>query len=258
MTETNESFFIILTVKYLPCLALSCLTRVMSLEAAAALMWRLGCLTVLVQSKALAKVPTDLKYTHQYLYQTLISCGVNNKIYNTQNGYLISLSNTSYLDMIKNWSTCLSASPFSGFQIKSSNSSITLLSASSPSMKWQMSFHFVYQCLQIQYVKFYILHCEATFQGLFWDFCLIPRPNTNFTLISKQSFLLGVINQGVEKGVLKIKYKSLHHFFCNSISIRSKLNHKHALKKPIAPSQFHKICQIKKYCIPVSKKFREI
>lgn len=38
MTETNESFFIILTVKYLPCLALSCLTRVMSLEAAAALM----------------------------------------------------------------------------------------------------------------------------------------------------------------------------------------------------------------------------
>lgn len=173
MTETNESFFIILTVKYLPCLALSCLTRVMSLEAAAALMWRLGCLTVLVQSKALAKVPTDLKYTHQYLYQTLISCGVNNKIYNTQNGYLLSLSNTSYLDMIKNWSTCLSASPFSGFQIKSSNSSITLLSASSPSRKWQMSFHFVYQCLQIQYVKFYILHCDSylprAFLGLLPD-----------------------------------------------------------------------------------------
>lgn len=91
---------------------------------------------------------------------------------------------------------------------------------------------------------FYIV--TATFQGLFWDFCLIPRPNTNFTLISKQSFLLGVINQGVEKGVLKIKYKLLHQLFCNSISIRSKLNHKHALKKPIAPSQFHKICQIKK------------
>ena len=70
-----------------------CLTRVMSLEAAAALMWRLGCLTVLVQSKALAKVPTDLKYTHksQYLYHTLISCGVKNK-YNTQNGYLFSSS----------------------------------------------------------------------------------------------------------------------------------------------------------------------
>jgi len=35
-------------------------TRVMSLEAAAALMCRLGCLTVLVQSKARENVPTDL------------------------------------------------------------------------------------------------------------------------------------------------------------------------------------------------------
>lgn len=32
----------------------------MSLEAAAALMCKLGCLTVLVQSRALANVPTDL------------------------------------------------------------------------------------------------------------------------------------------------------------------------------------------------------
>lgn len=37
------------------------LTRVISLDAAAALMCKLGCLTVLVQSNALAKVPTDLK-----------------------------------------------------------------------------------------------------------------------------------------------------------------------------------------------------
>lgn len=32
-----------------------------SLDAAAALIWRLGCLTELLQSKALANVPTDLK-----------------------------------------------------------------------------------------------------------------------------------------------------------------------------------------------------
>lgn len=37
------------------------LTRVISLDAAAALMCKLGCLTVLVQSNALANVPTDLK-----------------------------------------------------------------------------------------------------------------------------------------------------------------------------------------------------
>ena len=37
------------------------LTIVMSLEAAAALICKLGCRTVLVQSKALAKVPTDLR-----------------------------------------------------------------------------------------------------------------------------------------------------------------------------------------------------
>ena len=37
------------------------LTSVTSLEAAAALMWRLGWRTVLVQSNARAKVPTDLK-----------------------------------------------------------------------------------------------------------------------------------------------------------------------------------------------------
>lgn len=49
------------------------LTRVISLEAAAALMWRLGCLTVLVQSKALAKVPTDLKPKRK-------QCSVSNKV----------------------------------------------------------------------------------------------------------------------------------------------------------------------------------
>ena len=40
----------------------------MSLEAAAALMCKLGCLTVLVQSNALANVPTDLKgkYHHSW------------------------------------------------------------------------------------------------------------------------------------------------------------------------------------------------
>lgn len=36
------------------------LTKVISLEAAAALMCRLGCRTELLQSKALANVPTDL------------------------------------------------------------------------------------------------------------------------------------------------------------------------------------------------------
>lgn len=40
-----------------------CLTKVISLEAAAALMWRLGCRTELLQSKALANVPTDLRGT---------------------------------------------------------------------------------------------------------------------------------------------------------------------------------------------------
>lgn len=39
------------------------LTRVMSLEAAAALMCRLGCRTELLQSRARAKVPTDLGRT---------------------------------------------------------------------------------------------------------------------------------------------------------------------------------------------------
>ena len=34
----------------------------MSREAAAALMCKLGCLTELLQSRALANVPTDLKY----------------------------------------------------------------------------------------------------------------------------------------------------------------------------------------------------
>lgn len=38
------------------------LTRVMSLEAAAALMCKLGCLTELLQSKALANVPTALSW----------------------------------------------------------------------------------------------------------------------------------------------------------------------------------------------------
>lgn len=40
------------------------LTKVMSLEAAAALMWRLGCRTELLQSKARANVPTELWDTH--------------------------------------------------------------------------------------------------------------------------------------------------------------------------------------------------
>lgn len=39
----------------------SVLTSVMSLEAAAALMWRLGCRMELLQSRARAKVPTALK-----------------------------------------------------------------------------------------------------------------------------------------------------------------------------------------------------
>lgn len=38
-----------------------CCTSVMSLEAAAALMCRLGCRTELLQSRARANVPTDLK-----------------------------------------------------------------------------------------------------------------------------------------------------------------------------------------------------
>lgn len=37
------------------------LTKVMSLEAAAALMWRLGCRTELLQSNARANVPTELQ-----------------------------------------------------------------------------------------------------------------------------------------------------------------------------------------------------
>lgn len=40
--------------------ACSPLTKVMSREAAAALMCRLGCRTELLQSRALAKVPTEL------------------------------------------------------------------------------------------------------------------------------------------------------------------------------------------------------
>lgn len=39
------------------------LTRVISREAAAALMCKLGCFTELEQSSALANVPTDLKIT---------------------------------------------------------------------------------------------------------------------------------------------------------------------------------------------------
>ncbi len=62
-------------------------TRVMSLEAAAALMCKLGCLTEEEQSKARAKVPTDRATT-------------------------------------KNWSISRSHSPCSGVHIKTSNSSM--------------------------------------------------------------------------------------------------------------------------------------
>lgn len=44
--------------------------------------------------------------------------------------------------MIRNWSTCLSDSPFSGFQIRSSNSSIFLLSVSSPLWKKKVTINF--------------------------------------------------------------------------------------------------------------------
>jgi hypothetical protein len=42
------------------------LTNVMSRDAAAALMWRLGCFTELEQSRARANVPTDLEITRNW------------------------------------------------------------------------------------------------------------------------------------------------------------------------------------------------
>jgi len=70
------------------------LTNVISRDAAAALMWRLGCLTELEQSKARANVPTDL-------------------------------------DITRNWSICLSVRWCDGVQTKVSKSSRFRLSVSS-------------------------------------------------------------------------------------------------------------------------------
>jgi len=70
------------------------LTNVISRDAAAALMWRLGCLTELEQSRARANVPTDL-------------------------------------DITRNWSICLSVRWCDGVQTKVSKSSRFRLSVSS-------------------------------------------------------------------------------------------------------------------------------
>jgi len=51
----------------------ACLTRVMSLEAAAALMWRLGWRMELLQSRARANVPTALQHTHTHTHNHHLS-----------------------------------------------------------------------------------------------------------------------------------------------------------------------------------------
>lgn len=58
--QQRHVFFIIATHPTHVCCLCLYLTKVISLEAAAALIWRLGCRTELLQSKALANVPTDL------------------------------------------------------------------------------------------------------------------------------------------------------------------------------------------------------
>ena len=78
------------------------LTNVISRDAAAALMWRLGCLTELEQSKARANVPTDL-------------------------------------DITRNWSICLSVRWCDGVQTKVSKSSRFRLSASSEMQNTNMN-----------------------------------------------------------------------------------------------------------------------
>lgn len=52
-------------------------TSVMSREAAAALMCKLGCLTELLQSNARAKVPTALRTDHQIQHANLIMPSVS-------------------------------------------------------------------------------------------------------------------------------------------------------------------------------------
>ena len=49
------------------------LTKVMSLEAAAALIWRLGWRMELLQSRARANVPTALQHTHTHTHTHTIT-----------------------------------------------------------------------------------------------------------------------------------------------------------------------------------------
>lgn len=133
------------------------LTKVMSLEAAAALMWRLGCRTELLQSKALANVPTELWGDKDDKQTCKRETGSEN--------YIISL--LTHRATTRNWSICFSVSELLGSQIFSSSFSKSLLS---PSPVWRHSKH----------TLTFLVPCEKAA----WERC--SQPATNLTTVWKE------------------------------------------------------------------------